>query len=70
MRVIITKVQAKKLRYYENPDFVRACFYLGMGTIQIADFRNQPFRELLMESHIDSAIDMGMTAEDIVVVRE
>jgi len=70
MRVLITKQQSRNLKFNQNPTFVRACFFLGMGTMQIAEIMNLPFHDELIESYIDSAMRMGMSDTDVVVIKE
>lgn len=69
MIVSISKRQADRIGFYTNPDFVRACFYLGIGMEEMRECIRDVYASELMGSIVESAISMGMTDSDVVIVR-
>lgn len=70
MKIQISREQAERLKFEQYPDFIRACFYLGIGMLEMRQIIDDPFSEAVIEATIDAAIDMGMDETDIVYIRE
>lgn len=71
MRVILSKDQARYLLLDTKMELVRSCFYIGMGIDEIRKYVIAgPFAEQEVEALIRTAYQLGMTEDDVVVVKE
>lgn len=70
MRIMLDAVTAAQFRFEQQPEFVRAAFYLGYGrnaiySLALGDDDLSVSKRALI---VEDALDLGMSAEDVVVI--
>jgi hypothetical protein len=70
MSIALSRRQAESLGWNNpaNREFIRAAFYLGIGTIEISSMVKNPSSEEDRASAVEAALALGLDSSDVVIV--